>query len=427
MVEVQYSKSKEAKAMKMKKDKVVLAYSGGLDTSVILKWLEKECDYDVIAVCVDVGQKEDFMAVQKKALATGAKKAYVLDVQKEFVEDYLFKGIKAGAIYEDDYLLGTAFARPLIAKKLVEVAEAEGAVAIAHGATGKGNDQVRFEAGIKALSPHMIIVAPWREWNLKSREDCIEYAKKYDIPIPVTKKDIYSRDENLWHISTEGGMLEEPWNQHTDEIYKMTTAPEKAPDEMETIEIEFVQGIPTAINGKDYHSVEMIKTLNKIGGQHGVGIIDIVENRLVGMKSRGVYETPGGTILYEAHKALEKLVLDRATTSFKKMVSNKYAELAYDGMWFSSLKEALDGFVEETQKNVTGKVVLKLYKGSCTTIASKSEYSLYSEEYVTFGEDEVYNQKDAEGFINLFTLPLKLKALMNSSIKNNNEKGVKAI
>lgn len=399
--------------------KVVLAYSGGLDTSVILKWLEVEKGYDVIAVCIDVGQNDSYSDVWKKALNTGAKKAYIIDVKEEFVKDYLYKGIKSGALYENDYLLGTAYARPLIAKKLVEIAKHEGAEAIAHGATGKGNDQVRFEAGIKALAPELKIIAPWRTWDLKSREDCIDYATKHGIPVPVTKKDIYSRDENLWHISHEGGNLEDPWNAHTEDVYKWCVSPEKGPDFPEEITLDFENGVPTKINGVEFAPVELIFELNKIGGKHGVGIIDIVENRLVGMKSRGVYETPGGTIIHQAHKSLEKLVLDRQTMAYKSLVGQKYSELVYDGLWFSPLKEALDSFIEATQKNVTGQVKVKLYKGSCTAIASKSDYSLYSEEYVTFGEDEVYNQYDAEGFINLFTLPLKIKAMMDGDIKYN--------
>lgn len=405
----------------MKNKKVVLAYSGGLDTSVILKWLEVEQGYDVIAVCIDVGQKEDFAEVKKKAMMTGAKKVYVLDVQKEFVEEYLYKGIKAGAIYENDYLLGTAFARPLIAKKLVEVAEIEGAEAIAHGATGKGNDQVRFEAGIKALAPHINIIAPWRTWDLKSREDCIDYAVKHNIPVSVTKKSIYSRDENLWHISHEGGELENPETPHSENVYMWVTPPELAPEKAEHFTITFDKGVPVAVDGKPYGSVELIQHLNDLGGKHGVGIIDIVENRLVGMKSRGVYETPGGTIIYEAHKALEKLVLDRSTLSYKNMVAQKYSELIYDGMWFCDLMGALTSFVDTTQEAVSGEVQMKLYKGACTSLGTTSCNSLYSEEFVTFGEDEVYNQQDAEGFINLFTLPLKMKALKKQDKEAKNE------
>lgn len=407
----------------MNKNKVVLAYSGGLDTSVILKWLEVEHDLEVIAVCVDVGQDEDFLAVKNKALSTGASKVYVVDVKEEFVTDYIFPTLKAGAVYEDEYLLGTSFARPLIAKKLVEIAEEEGAIAIAHGATGKGNDQVRFEATIKALNPYLKIIAPWREWNLKSREDCIDYAIKHNIPVPVTKEKIYSRDQNLWHLSHEGGNLEDPWNEHDEDIYLMTVKPGDAPDKPTYVEIEFENGIPVTIDGMKYSPADMIYKLNDIGGSNGVGIIDIVENRLVGMKSRGVYETPGGTILYSAHKALEKLVLDRATLSFKKIASEKYAQLVYDGLWFTTLKEAIDNFVDTTQEVVTGTVKLKLYKGTCKAVSSKSPYSLYNEDFVTFGEDDVYNQKDAEGFINLFSLPLTIRAIMKKD-KEKKEKQV---
>ncbi len=404
----------------MSKQKVVLAYSGGLDTSVILKWLEVEHGYDVIAVCVDVGQTEDFSAVKAKALSTGASKAYIVDVKEEFVKDFVFKGLKAGAVYEDDYLLGTAFARPLISQKLVEIAEQEGAVAIAHGATGKGNDQVRFETTVHALNPYLKIIAPWRTWDLKSREDCIDYATQHGIPIPVTKKDIYSRDENVWHLSHEGGELENPWNEHNPEMYKLTAKIEETPDTPEYLDIEFVNGEPVAIDGKAYSPLELVKKLNEIGGKHNVGVIDIVENRLVGMKSRGVYETPGGTILYEAHKHLEKLVLDRATMSFKRTVANKYAELLYDGLWHSTLKGCLDAFVDSTQDVVTGIVKVKLFKGKCVVAATQSPNSLYNEDFVTFGEDDVYNQFDAEGFINLFSLPLKIKAI------NKAEKEAKA-
>jgi len=397
----------------MEKQKVVLAYSGGLDTSVILTWLRNEYNYDVIAVCVDVGQQDDFVAVKNKALSTGASKAYIVDVKEEFITDYIYPTLKAGAAYEDDYLLGTSFARPLIAKKLVGVAEKEGAMAIAHGATGKGNDQVRFEVTIKALNPYIKVIAPWRIWDLKSREDCIDYAAKNNIPIPVTKKDIYSRDQNIWHLSHEGGNLENPWNEHDQSIYQMSVSPEKAPDIPEYVEIEFEKGIPMAVNGKKFASnLDMLLALNKVAGTHGVGIIDLVENRLVGMKSRGVYETPGGTLLFQAHKALEKLTLDRSSMSFKKTVSEKYAQLVYDGLWFTPLKEALDQFVESTQQQVTGKVKLKLFKGSCSAVGTTSPYSLYSEEFVTFGADNVYNQKDAEGFIQLFALPVTIRSLM---------------
>lgn len=397
------------------KPKVVLAYSGGLDTSVILKWLEVTYQYEVIAVCVDVGQKDDYQAVKAKALATGATKAYVIDAKESFVKDYLFKGIQMGAIYEDDYLLGTSFARPIIAKCLVEIALKEGAVAIAHGATGKGNDQVRFEAGIKALAPHIKVIAPWREWSLKSREDCIDFAEAHGIPIPVTKKSIYSRDENLWHISHEGGNLEDPWQAHTEDVYLWCQSPEKAPETPELVTVSFEGGIPMAVNGQTLKPVDIIKNLNQVGGSHGVGIVDIVENRLVGMKSRGVYETPGGTILYEAHKALEKLTLDRQSMAYKKQASLTYAQLVYDGLWFTPLRESLDAMSAVLNEPVTGEVKLLLYKGTCKAIGAKSPNSLYNEAYVTFGEDEVYNQKDAHGFIQLFTLPLTLRALMNEA------------
>ncbi|NLK72686.1 MAG: argininosuccinate synthase [Clostridiales bacterium] len=401
----------------MNKEKVVLAYSGGLDTSVILTWLKEEYGYEVIAVCVDVGQEEDFEAVEKKAYATGASKAYILDVKEEFITDYIYPTLKAHAIYENDYLLGTSFARPLIAKKLVEIAEKENANVIAHGATGKGNDQVRFEATIHALNPAIKIIAPWRIWNLKSREDCIDYAIKHNIPIAQTKEKIYSRDQNIWHISHEGGNLEDPWNEHKDDVLVMSLPPEQAKDNPTYVEIGFEKGIPVSVDGRKTDPLALLTLLNEIGGENGVGTIDIVENRLVGMKSRGVYETPGGTILYEAHKALEKLVLDRDTMNYKNTVALKYAQLVYDGLWFTPLREALAAFVDSTQQYVTGIVRVKLYKGNCTAVASKSPFSLYNEEFVTFGADEVYNQKDAEGFINLFTLPMTIRAIMKQNKK----------
>ena len=408
----------------MKKEKVVLAYSGGLDTSVILKWLKVHYDYDVIAVCCNAGQVEDFNAIEKKAYATGASKSYVLDIQDEFISDFIWPTLKAGAIYENDYLLGTSMARPLMAKKLVEIAEAEGAYYIAHGCTGKGNDQVRFEATIKALNPSIKIIAPWRTWELTSREDCIAYANEHGIPIAQTKEDIYSRDQNIWHISHEGGNLESPWNEHLDNIYVMSVPPEKAPDKATFIEIEFEEGVPVAMNGKVMSPLALLTELNKLGGENGVGTIDIIENRLVGMKSRGVYETPGGTILYKAHSALEKLILDRDTLAYKNIVSQKYAQLVYDGLWYTPLREAIHAFVNVTQELVTGVVKVKLYKGSCIPVATKSENSLYSEEFATFSKDEVYNQKDSEGFINLFALPLKIRAIQKQNKqggKKNNE------
>ena len=395
----------------MAKEKAVLAYSGGLDTSVILTYLKENYDYDVIAVCVNVGQDDDFDAIEKKAYATGAVKAYIVDVTEELVTDYIWPTLKAGAVYENDYLLGTSFARPLIARELVRIAKQEGAVAIAHGCTGKGNDQVRFESSIHAIDPSLKIIAPWREWDLKSREDCIAYAKEHNIPISQTLKKIYSRDQNIWHISHEGGNLEDPWNEHLDDIHVMSVPVEKAPDKPTFVEITFEKGCPVALDDKEMGPVEIIETLNKVGGENGVGTIDIIENRLVGMKSRGVYETPGGTILFKAHQDLEKLVLDRETMSFKNQVALKYAQLVYDGQWFTPLHDALDAFVDSTQEIVTGVVKMKLYKGNAIPVASKSKYSLFNESFATFGEDDVYNQSDAEGFINLFSLPMKIRAI----------------
>ncbi|MEA4988395.1 MAG: argininosuccinate synthase [Anaerovorax sp.] len=414
----------------MTKEKIILAYSGGLDTSVIVTWLKEKYDYDVIAVCIDAGQNEDFAAIEKKAYATGASKAYVIDVKKEFVEDFIWPVLKAGAIYEGDYLLGTSMARPLMAQKLVEIAEKEGAHLIAHGCTGKGNDQVRFESSIKALNPSIKIIAPWRIWDLKSREDCLLYAKEHDIPVAQSVTKIYSRDENIWHISHEGGNLENPWNEHLDDMLILSVPPEKAPDAPLYVEIDFEKGVPTGINGKKMDSVELLTYLNKVGGENAIGCIDIVENRLVGMKSRGVYETPGGTILFQAHHALEKLILDRDTMAYKNIVAQKYSELIYDGRWFTPLREAIDAFVNVTQAQTTGTVRMKLYKGNCTAVGSKSPYSLYSEEFATFSADEVYDQKDAEGFINLFALPLKIRAIQkeqHEGIKGDKTLGKKVI
>ncbi len=406
----------------MSKEKVVLAYSGGLDTSVIMTWLKENYDYDVIAVCCNAGQGDDFEAIEKKAYATGASKSYVLDIREEFITDFIWPTLKAGAIYEGDYLLGTSMARPLMAQKLVEVAEAEGAFIIAHGCTGKGNDQVRFETTIKALNPSIKIIAPWRIWDLKSREDCIAYADEHNIPISQTKENIYSRDENIWHISHEGGNLESPWNEHLDSIHVISVTPEKAPDKATYVEIDFEEGIPVAVDGQKLGPIELLTVLNKLGAENGVGTIDIVENRLVGMKSRGVYETPGGTILYKAHATLEKLVLDRDTMAYKNIVAQKYSQLVYDGLWFTPLREAIAAFVDSTQSLITGTVKVKLYKGSATSVASKSENSLYSEEFATFSKDEVYNQKDAEGFINLFGLSVKIRAIMQQNKKGGAKK-----
>ncbi|WP_312517867.1 argininosuccinate synthase [Anaerospora sp.] len=393
--------------------KVVLAYSGGLDTSVIIPWLkENYSNCEVIAMCADLGQGDEVEPVREKALKSGASKVYIEDVTKEFVEDYIWPVLKAGSVYEGKYLLGTSFARPIIAKKLVEIAEKEGADAIAHGATGKGNDQVRFELTVKALAPHLKVIAPWRLWDIRSREDAIDYAEKHNVPVPVTKKRPYSMDRNIWHLSHEGSDLEDPWNEPKADVYMVTKTPEQAPDVAAYVEISFEKGIPVAINGEKLGAVELLTKLNELGAENGVGITDIVENRLVGMKSRGVYETPGGTILFYAHRELEYLTLDRATMHYKEQIAVRYGELVYDGMWFAPLKEALDAFVDATQQTVTGTVRLKLYKGNIMSAGAKSPYSLFHEGFVTFGRDEVYNQKDAEGFINLFGLPLKIRALM---------------
>ena len=400
----------------MKKEdikKVVLAYSGGLDTSVIIPWLKENYNNcEVIAVTADLGQGDELDPVHDKALKSGASKCYILDLKEEFIADYVWPVVKAGAVYEKKYLLGTSFARPLIAKRLVEIAEKEGADAVAHGATGKGNDQVRFELSVKALAPQLAIIAPWREWSIRSREDAIDFAEAHNIPIPVTKEHDYSMDRNMWHLSHEGSDLEDPWNAPKDALFIVTNTPETAPDKAEYVELEFEQGVPVAVNGKKMSPATIVENLNEIGIRNGVGICDMVENRLVGMKSRGVDETPGGSIIYYAHNELENLCLDRATMSYKQMVGIKYSELVYDGMWFSPLREALAAFVDETQKTVTGTVRLKLYKGNIISAGAKSPYSLYSQEYVTFGADEVYNQADAGGFINLFGLPLTVRALM---------------
>lgn len=400
----------------MKKEdikKVVLAYSGGLDTSVIIPWLkEKYNGCEVIAACADLGQGDELEPVHDKAIKTGASKCYILDLKEEFIKDYVWPTVKAGAVYEKKYLLGTSFARPLIAKKLVEIAEAEGADAIAHGATGKGNDQVRFELSVKALNPDLAIIAPWREWELRSRDQEIDYAAAHNIPIPVSHDHDYSMDRNMWHLSHEGSDLEDPWNAPKDELFIVTNIPEKAPDKPEYVELEYVEGVPVSVNGEKLSPAKLVEKLNEIGIRNAVGITDMVEDRLVGMKSRGVYENPAGAIIYYGHNDLENLCLDRATQSFKQQVSIRYSELVYDGMWFSPLREALDGFVNETQKTVTGTVRMKLYKGNIYSAGVKSPYSLYSQEYVTFGEDEVYNQADATGFINLFGLPLQVRAMM---------------
>lgn len=404
----------------MNKEKVVLAYSGGLDTTVIIPWLQENYDYDVIAVCVDVGQGTETVGLEEKALASGAIKYHLVNCEEEFIEDYVYPMLKADAVYEGKYLLGTSIARPIISKKLVEIALGEGATAICHGATGKGNDQVRFELSIKALAPKLKIIAPWRIWDIKSREDEIEFLEQRGIPIPMKKNDSYSRDKNLWHLSHEGLELEDPsLEPNYDGLLHMSLTPEKAPDTAEYLDIEFKKGVPIAINSEHLSPASIIKTLNEIGGKHAIGTIDLVENRVVGMKSRGIYETPGGTILYAAHKELEYLCLDKQTQSFKQIVSNKFAEITYSGEWFTPLREALSAFVDSTQKNVTGTVKLKLYKGNIIPAGTKSDYSLYNESLASFTTGDLYNHKDAEGFINLFGLPLKVNALVK---KMNEEK-----
>ena len=404
---------------KSKIKKVVLAYSGGLDTSIIIPWLKENYNNcEVIAVSGDVGQGTELDGLEEKAKKTGASKLYIEDLNKEFVEDYIFPTVKAGAVYENQYLLGTSFARPIIAKRIVEIALAEGADAICHGCTGKGNDQVRFELTIKAFAPDMPIIAPWREWNIKSREEEIEYAEAHNIPLKINRETNYSKDKNLWHLSHEGLDLEDPANEpqyNKPGFLEMGVSPEMAPDKPTYVKISFEKGVPVAIDGKKMGAVDIVKTLNKLGGENGIGIADLVENRLVGMKSRGVYETPGGTILYRAHQVLETITLDRDTQHYKELVASKFAELVYFGQWFTPLREALSAFVDKTQENVTGDVTLKLYKGNMINAGVVSPYSLYSEEIATFDEDHVYDQKDSAGFINLFGLPIKVaaKARMN--------------
>ncbi len=393
--------------------KCVLAYSGGLDTSIIIPWLRENYGCEVIAFCANLGQDPEELAdVEQKALATGASKVYVEDLRSEFLTDYVFPTMQAGAIYEREYLLGTSMARPLIAKRLVEIAALEGADAVAHGATGKGNDQVRFELTVMALNPKLRIIAPWREWAIRGRRDALDYALEHNVPVKATEERIYSQDRNLWHLSNEGGPLEDPWNEPPKDMYEWTTDPEDAPDEPEYVEIYFRRGIPERLNGVAHGPVDLMNALNALGVRHGIGRVDLVENRLVGMKSRGVYETPGGTILYKAHQALEQLCLDKDTLHFKQVVGLRYAELVYNGQWFTPLREALDAFVRQTEETLTGTARLKLYKGNVILVGRQSPYSLYREDYVTFDEDDVYNQADAEGFIKLFGLPLKVRAML---------------
>ena len=398
--------------------KVVLAYSGGLDTSIIIPWLKENYNNcEVIAVSGDVGQGTELDGLEEKAIKTGASKLYIENLQDEFVSDYIFPTLKAGAVYEKEYLLGTSFARPIIAKRIVEIAKAEGADAICHGCTGKGNDQVRFELTIKAFAPEMEIIAPWRIWDLKSREEEIEYAEAHNIPLKINRETNYSKDKNLWHLSHEGLDLEDPANEpqyNKPGFLEMGVSPEMAPDEPTYITIHFEKGVPTAINGKEMGGVELIKYLNEVGGKNGIGLNDIVENRLVGMKSRGVYENPAGSILFKAHDILETLCLDRDTMHYKEIIAHKYAELVYFGQWFTPLRESLAAFVDKTQETVTGDVKLKLYKGNIINAGVTSPYTLYSEDFATFDADEVYDQKDSAGFINLFGLPIKVKAILEA-------------
>ena len=398
--------------------KVVLAYSGGLDTSIIIPWLKENYNNcEVIAVSGDVGQGTELDGLEEKAIKTGASKLYIENLQDEVVSDYIFPTLKAGAVYEKDYLLGTSFARPIIAKRIVEIAKAEGADAICHGCTGKGNDQVRFELAIKAFAPEMEIIAPWRIWNIKSREEEIEYAEAHNIPLKINRETNYSKDKNLWHLSHEGLDLEDPANEpqyNKPGFLEMGVSPEMAPDEPTYITIHFEKGVPTAVNGKEMGGVELIKYLNELGGKNGIGLNDLVENRLVGMKSRGVYENPAGAILFRAHDVLETITLDRDTQHYKELVAHRFAELVYFGQWYTPLREALSAFVDKTQETVTGDVKLKLYKGNIINAGVTSPYTLYSEDFATFDADDVYNQKDSAGFINLFGLPIKVRAILEA-------------
>lgn len=397
------------------KEKVILAYSGGLDTSIIVSWLKENYDFEVIAACMDVGQGDDMEEIEVKAVSSGASKVYICDLKEEFVTDYLFKAIKAEALYEGKYLLGTSLARPSMAKKLVELAHKEGAKYICHGCTGKGNDQVRFEVGIASFDPELKIIAPWRIWDIKSREEAIDYAEARNIKLTVTKEKIYSMDKNLWHLSHEGGDLELLKNEHKRNMYQMVTPPELAKDEPTYVEIYFEKGVPVKLNGEDIAPVKLIETLNAIGGENGIGVIDILENRLVGMKSRGVYETPAGTILYAAHREIEYATVEKETLHYKRLLSEKYGELVYNGLWFTTLREALDAFIETTQNNATGSVKLKLYKGNIMPAGLESPYALYDEGISSFGASELYSHKDSEGFINLFSLPYKIQAMVNKN------------
>jgi len=396
-----------------KVNKVVLAYSGGLDTSVIVPWIKNNYGgCEVICFTADLGQENELNGLEDKALASGASKIFIRDLREEFLNDYVFPTMQSGAVYEREYLLGTSFARPLIAKHMVAIAEQEGADAVAHGCTGKGNDQVRFELTVMALNPKLRVIAPWREWDIRSREDALAYAAEFNVPVAHTEKDIYSRDRNIFHLSHEGGLLENPWNEPEASMFQLTVSPEDAPDKAEYVEIGFEQGNPVSLNGETLSSVKIFQTLNQLASKHAIGRIDIVENRLVGMKSRGVYETPAGTVIHRAHQALESICLDKHTMGYKDAIAVKYAELVYNGMWFTRLREALDAFVQVTQETVTGVVRLKLYKGNIIIAGRKSPYSLYREDFASFGEEDVYNQQDAQGFIQLFGLPMKVEALL---------------
>lgn len=393
-------------------NKVVLAYSGGLDTSVIVPWLKENYGCEVICFCANLGQEGyELEGLREKALASGASKVYIEDLRHEFAKDFLLPMLQSGAVYERQYLLGTSIARPLIAKWQVAIAEAEGAEGVAHGATGKGNDQVRFELTYKALNPMLKVIAPWREWEIRSREDALAYARKFNVPVSNTEKDMYSRDSNLWHISHEGGILENPANEPEKEMFRWTAAPEDAPDEPAVVKIGFEKGLPTAVNDVQMAPAQLIEKLNELGAKHGVGRIDLVENRLVGVKSHGVYETPGGSMLYAAHRELESLCLDRDTVHYKEQVALRYAELVYNGKWYTPLREAMQAFIDKTQESLTGWVKLKLYKGNIIVIGRESQYSLYREDYATFGQEDVYDQTEAVGFINLFGLQMKVQAL----------------
>ncbi|CAN5187291.1 argininosuccinate synthase [soil metagenome] len=404
---------------KPKVTKAVLAYSGGLDTSIIIPWLKNEYHCEVIAFAADVGQEAELDGLEEKALQSGASKLFVHDLRHEFLTEYAFPTLRAGALYERKYLLGTSFARPVIAKHQVEIALQEGADALSHGCTGKGNDQVRFELTYQALAPQMAVIAPWREWNITSREDAIEYAEEHMIPIRASKENIYSRDRNMWHFSHEGGQLEDPWLTPPKDIFGITVDPEDAPDKPVEITLSFEEGWPVALDGQNMSPVDLVDALNTIGGEHGVGRVDLVENRLVGMKSRGIYEQPGATILSTAHKELEAITLDRSTLHYKDLIAQRYAELAYDGLWFVPLREALDAFVDSTQKTNSGDVRLKLYKGNCIVTGRRSPHSLYSEDFATFGASADYDHSDAKGFITLFGLPLKVSALLKAGGKSN--------